>query len=230
MQHEQFPPSVEGWRPPAHSLATRRISRRSKGSARPTLVSPDLREVDCESDLEGKVGLCLLAHSSVTHLVEQPEAVTYVDDRGTTKHHVFDFVATLRDGTRMAVVVKPSSKVERQGTKRLVEVLAAQVPASVATCFKLMTERHVPPDVVHDAQLINTARLHPVPQHDAVLRDVVAKTNGEVTVKALVALSGLGGAGFRSVVRLIADGTLARARRGRISLETVLHVPTEEEA
>ncbi|MDX7952926.1 TnsA endonuclease N-terminal domain-containing protein [Lichenihabitans sp. Uapishka_5] len=221
-------PDTEGWRPPAASLSTRRISLRSKGSARPSIVCPKDRVIHCESDLERRVALCLLAHSSVVDLVEQPAPVAYTDHDGRTRTHTFDFIATLRDGNRLAVVVKPSTKVATQGTHRLLESLAKQVPASVATRFQVMTEKHVPADRLHDATLINSARLNSDPALDEKLRVIAAGIDGAVTIERLVEASGLGADAYRAVVRLIADGTLGRRERGRISQNTLVELAAQK--
>jgi uncharacterized membrane protein YccC len=69
----------------------------------------------------------------------------------------------------------------------------------------LMTELDFSASERFNAELVHETRRHPIPEHDLHVRQVSADIQGIVTVRDIVAISGIGGAGFRAVVRLIAD-------------------------
>ena len=214
------PADDQPWSPPSPSVATRRPSARSRYAARVTVISPDLREVLAESDTEAKAAYALLADQEVASIEEQPPPVSYVDDDGEIRVHTLDFIAILKDGVRVAVLVKPEALAERRKSRELVERLARQVPNRVADRFVLLTEEDVGGDRAHDAKLINAARLHPRPEHDATVLRQAADAGGPTSIAALMAASRLGGAGFRAVARLIASGELRKLDPGRISPAT----------
>lgn len=212
----------EVWPALKPSLATRLPRRPARRAGRSTLVGPDRRQRYAESFLEAKAFTVTLARPEVRDLREQPAPITYLDSGGRTRKHTFDAIVDFHDGTRLALVVKPEALVARQRTDQLVTLLAAELPAEVADGVVLMTERDVGPDALHDAKLLNTARLHPRPDHDAVLRAHLGQRSGSATVADLCRDSGLGGDGFRAVARLIFDGTLTKLSPGRIMPDAVV--------
>ncbi len=135
------------------------------------MVGPDRRIRWCEGFNEKRVFAVLLARPDVGDLREQPAAVIYADEARRKHRHTFDAIVQFRDGLRLAVVVKRAKVAERKATKRLVALLATDLRREVADGVLLMTEDDAGPDALHDARLVNSARLHPEPEHDAKLRD-----------------------------------------------------------
>ena len=224
------PPPDHAWHPPAPSLSSRRLKLRSRGASRVQIVGGAVPTmIVCESDLERKAVYVLLADPDVIELREQPPAVAYVDQQGVKRTHTFDMVVTRRDGSRIAVAVKPSCRAERSGLRATLALIAAQMPRHFADGVQLLTERQLHRDAVHDALLIHTMRRRPNPVHDEQLRALVAGLSGRTTVRSLVAASGLGAHGFGSVVRLIAAGTLAIIGRPRIGYDTVVRPVSPDE-
>lgn len=211
------------WHSPAPSLSSRRLKLRSRGASRVQIVGGAVPTmIVCESDLERKAVYVLLADPDVVELREQPPAIEYIDRQGVKRTHTFDMVVTRRDGSRIAVAVKPSHRAERSGLRATLALIAAQMPRHFADGVQLLTEQQLHRDAVHDALLIHTMRRRPNPAHDEQLRALVAQLAGQATVRSLVAASGLGSHGFGSVVRLIAEGTLAIIGRRRIGYDTVV--------
>ncbi len=219
------------WVPPRPSTASRRPSSRSKTSARPSLVTPLRAEMHPEGLLEYDAALWLLSRPDVADVVEQPPAVSYVDDYGVPRRHTFDSLATLRDGTRMAVVVKPWKLSEERGTRRLLELLAAQTPAWVAQRFLLLTDRDLDRVTVSVARLVHAARRCRDPGIDAALRRGVGALAGPTRVGDLVRSCELGADGLMAVARLVGDGGLALRRGVRLDHGAVVTpVPNREPA
>jgi hypothetical protein len=204
------------WSPPAPSLSTRDISARSQGSGRATKiggVSP--RQIRCESGLEAKALTMLLARRDVVDVHEQPTKVTYIDTDQVEREHTFDFLATMADGRKLAIQVKPAEKVQKYGWKALIERIATHGDGT-ADGYLLVTEKQIPPYALHNAKLIRAARRGARSDHDDVIRGIVVDINGRVKIADIVALSGLEGEGFRAIVRLIDLGELTIMARTRI--------------
>jgi hypothetical protein len=202
------------WRPPAPSRGTRNISRRSKGSARAVIITnaPE-REIHCESSMERKCALLLLARPDVVDLVEQAPAVRYVDNDGRTKKHTFDFLATMVDGSKIAIEVKPAARVDKDGWRQRLRRIAGQMDGLVVV---LVTEANLLRDVVYNATLLHFARHDANAEHDERIRQTARDLHGAVTIAELLERSGLYGDGFRAVVRLLGAGELTAHGRGRI--------------
>lgn len=178
-----------------------------------------LREIMCESGLEKKAAHFLLTHPQVADLREQPNAIEWKDAEGQVRRHTFDFLATLLDGRKIAVAVKPTIQAERKRLRAVLEHIAGQLPKSFADGVLLITDADLPRDVAHNAALLHHAKRAPEPSHEVIVRDLL-EFPGRSTVGELVAASGLGGAGFRAVVRLIAAGTIKIVGNARIGYET----------
>ncbi|WP_237478680.1 Tn7 transposase TnsA N-terminal domain-containing protein [Lichenibacterium dinghuense] len=222
------PPRDHGASPTRHdfsrrvlrpSTATRIPGAPSKGSGRGTVVGPDLRKLLAESFLEYAVMLALLACTWVRNVWEQPTAVRYVAE-GRPMSHTFDLLLETTDGRRILVEVKPSEIADREGTRELVDLIASQLAVGVADAATLVTELQVPPDVLHDADLISSSRRHPSPDNDR--RFLAALPVGGATIAETCVASGLRGEGMRAAARLIGAGALERLTDGRIAPETVV--------
>lgn len=89
--------------PPLPSAASRKISLRSKGSLRGSLVVSvdEIRQVAIESHIEKSVLLWLATHPEVVRIQEQPAAVPYMDHDDVLRHHTFDLLVHFVDGRRI---------------------------------------------------------------------------------------------------------------------------------
>jgi TnsA endonuclease N terminal len=194
-------------RTPRASRATREIKIGDKGSVSGALIANDIK-IWFESQLEYWVLLVLLARWDVLDVWEQPTPVEYVDDDGVVRVHTFDFLVTLRDGTRIAIAVKPAGEVVESRIQRIVDLIAEQMPPAFAGYAKLLTDKSFTMEDRINAQLIHAVKDDNEPEDDAVVAKLVKKLRGETTIAKLVEASGIQGYGFRAVVRAIGAGRL----------------------
>jgi predicted Zn-dependent protease len=180
-------------------------------------------EILCESGLEKKSIYVLLTDPNVVDVWEQPPAVAYIDLDGVRREHTFDMLVTLRNGTKYAIAVKPAEIAKKHDLKAKLTHIAAQVPRNFADFVDFFTEeKGLTRDAVHDALLIHSVRRNASRDADETLKAIVATLSGTVSVRMLVAASGLEGQGFRAVVRLIDEGTLRIVGRRRIGYDTIV--------
>lgn len=217
------------WHPPEKSRASRIVTKPSRGGSRVTIVAgtPE-REFHLESYLEAKAAYVILARRETADLQEQPPAINYVDAEGRTRRHTFDFLQTLRDGTRILVAVKPWRRAIEKDLPRTLRSIAEQLGASdldIADRVALLTERRLGRDVVHNARLILSVGRDVDPEADAAVAEIVAALQGETTLRGIATSSGFDGRGFRAGIRLIADGRLVVPKAARLAPETRVRAP-----
>lgn len=221
------------WNPPGPSLASREVHSSSRGACRPSIVGgANPREIRCESGLERKAALFLLAHPQVADLREQPPAITWNDAVGRSHRHTFDFLVILTDDRKLAVAVKPKEIADRKRLGEQFVMIAAQLPRGFADGVLLLTDEDLPRDLVHDAALMHQSRRAPDPALDERMLSIAA-SRPDATIAELIEISGHGGPAFRSVVRLAATGKLIMQGHGRIGHATRVSLPavqTEEAA
>lgn len=178
------------------------------------------REMEVESHTEMLTALVMLARRDVVHL-ENQVPFRWIDRNGTARTHFFDFRTSLRDGTRIALIVKNSRKAADHEFRQEMRLLASQVTPDFADRVSLLTEKHLDPIEVHNAELIHGVRL-PDPEPDAAVRRVVAGISGAVKIGDVVALAGCSGSGFRAVVRLIRTHELELVNHERIEHDALV--------
>ena len=217
----------DGWfQPPAQGLATRRPALRSKVNHRgqtPNTIAN--RPMVFESGLERKVASTVIARRDVLDLWDQPPSVRYRDEDGVMRRTTADYLATLVDGRRILIFVKPAERAERHDLEGFLKRLAPQVPRAFATDVVAMTEKDVPRDAVARAALINAVRRTPKHPVDGLVEAMVAALHGAVPIGDLVARTGqMGGGGraFRAVVRQIDAGALRIVHGAAIDHRTVV--------
>jgi len=206
--------------PTLPSLATRMPALRSRGSCRGFAVHHD-RVVVFESHLELMVFYLLAIMPQVREIVDQPPAVTFVDENGVPRRHTFDFLVLCEDGTRILIAVKPAEKLERSGLRQIVDLIAFQLNPVVADKIKIVSESDFTyADRYNAAQAFECSRF-PIEEHDQTIARITADMLGSVKISDLVRASGLGGMGFRAIIRLITYGTLSPVvPRRRITPDT----------
>ncbi|APZ52948.1 Tn7 transposase TnsA N-terminal domain-containing protein [Salipiger abyssi] len=136
------------YRGPEPSHATRPIARRSKGSLRGSMVAalpgfPRPRIIQFESALEYAFLCLMLVRDDVHNIQEQPPAVSFPGADGRPSHHVFDFLITLTSGERIAVAIKPMSRVLHLNFVSQLENIATAVSKRFADRVLLVTEQHI---------------------------------------------------------------------------------------
>jgi hypothetical protein len=208
-----------GFRPPAPPTQGRKVGFGARDHFTGTLVfgEGDGQVMEVGSHTEFQVALVMLARPEVVQL-ENLVPFPWIDKAGTPRNHYFDFRASLRDGSRTALMVKHDRKLACPRFRDAAAQIAAQVTPAFADRVCLIGPRHLDPVELHNAELILAVR-RPDPEADTAaqrLLDTVAGT-GTVRIGDLVDRLGLGGRGFRAVVRLIRRGLAELAAHERIS-------------
>ena len=175
---------------------------------------------DVQSHTEMLTALVILARRDVVRLENQVE-FDWIDVNGRRSKHFFDFRVTLRDGRRIALVVKWSTKARKPEFKAKTARIASQVPPAFADEVLVVTERHLDPIEVHNAELIYAVRL-PEADFDAAARRVIQCLTGAAKIGDLVDATGHEGQGFRALVRLIGAHELQLVAHERITYDTLV--------
>lgn len=207
---------------PGEHRSSRNVHSKSRGACRPSVVVHD-HEVMCESGTERDVALSMAANRDVVDLREQPPAVTWFDAEGTPRRHTFDFLATLRSGKKIAIAVKPMGVVKRTRFLETLRLIARHVPRSFADGVKLVTDENLPLDHVHNAVLIKHSLRTSNAAHDELIKGLLAE-QGRASIAQIVQASGLEGAAFQAIVRLVASGVASVIDNARISYGAVIEL------
>lgn len=203
---------------PGASRSTRHISPRSQASLRGTLVAQlpadrHPRRIVFESKLEQRVLHLLLARPDIHDIWDQPPAIAYRDAKGQHKRHVFDFLASLTNGRRIAIAVKPSELAAKRRFRQELQLIRVATSLAFAHDIVLVTERSFRMEAARNAARLHEFRRAPDPEADACIRSIITSLTNETTIAEVVSTSGLQGRGFRAVFRAIYDG-VARALDG----------------
>jgi hypothetical protein len=205
--------------PTLPSLTSRQLSLKDRHVCRGFAVYQN-RLLVFESHLELMVFYLLAMLPGVATIFDQPKAVEYIDDAGRLRHHTFDFLIVMHDGTRIYIAVKPSARVIKSGIQHTIELIAGQLPVGTADSIKLITDADFTrADRFNASQAFECSRF-PIAEHDDLVDRITAEMIGAVRINDLVEVSGVGGGAFRAVVRLISRGIFAPAATGRITPES----------
>jgi hypothetical protein len=206
-------------RRPAPPDAARQVAMGARHHFSGTLIvgEDEGTAVDVESHLEMQVALVMLARRDVVHLETQVPC-PWVDAAGHARTHYFDFRLMLRDGSRVALIVKPAKTARTARFRETAARIAAQVTPDIADRVCVMTDRHVDPIDLHNAELLHGCRT-PDPEVDAAARRMIGGLRGAARIGDLVAALDRGGRGFRAVARLLRSHDLDLVRHERITPE-----------
>ncbi|PAU98837.1 TnsA endonuclease N-terminal domain-containing protein [Paracoccus salipaludis] len=212
---------------PLPSRATRTPPPRSRASSRghiPSRTAADarLRLRHFESKLEQNVLYLLLSRADVVDVWDQPPPISYADSHGKRRTHVFDYLATLTDGRRIAIAVKPFAVAERRNFRETLNLIRAATPLTYAHEVVLVTERSYTPAAARNAQKLHEFRRAADLEADDIVARLIANLNGPTTIAELVAQSGLEGRAFRAVFRAIFAGFLRALDQGDILPSTTI--------
>lgn len=214
-------PSGEVWTPPQPSKGERTFKLTSKGSVRGFVVLDGVR-VNFESRAEYKACLVIRARPDTVRVVEQSPRVQYLDGVGKLHTHVFDLKVFRRDGSIVAVDVKPAARVESSGIRETHSLIARQISPKIASRLLVFTERmYTRADFYNSELMLGVGRQH-CPEDDEAILKLVARMKGPMKIGDLVAKSRLNGYGFNAVVRAIAGGRLVLTERRLIDYAAVV--------
>ena len=204
-------PELSSWPPPEPSLGCREPPLRSAGSCRSTLINYRYnRLIRTESHLETKAVLVFLARPDVID-VEEQQRVSYLDERGNPRSHVFDLRVTFTTGRKVAYAVKPLATALRKDLRAQLARIAQFAPRSFADAVALIVERDVSGWKYNNAALLYSANLEPSDDEPAIAAVRAAISEGAATIGDAVRASKLQGRAFRSILRLIGRGELVLA-------------------
>ncbi|ABE62882.1 conserved hypothetical protein [Nitrobacter hamburgensis X14] len=187
-----------------------------------------LRTFDLRGEVcyEGALERCCLVvgrlRPDIVKVTEHPPAVTYIDDDGRKRRHIFNFRFTTSDGKRVLVAVKPSALIAISGLDRILELIAAQISPAMADYVMSFTEKKLSRIDTFNVQNVNMATRDPCPENDEVLARVIRKMSGQVSIGELVERSGLEGYGFDAVVRALFAGQLRLVEYCMLDIDTLL--------
>ncbi|MEA1647817.1 TnsA endonuclease N-terminal domain-containing protein [Nitrospirillum sp. BR 11164] len=214
------------WSPPAATTASRQPPARSRASFRGELFYDRAnRTMVFESRLEMDLACILMTDHRVVGIEDQPPEVEYVDPNGLRRGHTFDFRVTLFDGARIAIAVKPSSKIERSRIREILSLIRLQVP-DFADRFTVLAEDKITKSRADAARTIIWARRQRSQADIDVVAKVVSTLRGRLPIADLVRMAGIGPRGYVATACLIDEGCLRLAGRGPIQPEAMVE-PTQ---
>jgi hypothetical protein len=182
----------------------------------------DLRQVCYEGILERCCSVVGRLRPDILEVAEQPPAITFIDDAGRKRRHIFDFRFTTANGARLLAAVKPSALIAISGIDRIIELVAEQISPSVADFVVLITEKELSQVDLFNAQAVNLATWDLRPEDDAAMAKVVRRMDGQACIGELVEKSILGGYGYDAVVRAVAGGQLRLVEYCKLDFDTLL--------
>lgn len=218
--------NCDRFQPPAQSRADRNVPAASTAhcTAMAILGEGHGTRVQAESHLELFHLLLLNANSRIGFLHEQAQ---FRFGPRKERSHIFDVVANLRDGARIAFTVKPMVRlVSGRFLKEMQEVAYWVQKSRFASEVRLQTEQHIHPIDLHNAKIFAAVR-EPDAQADNAAVAHVANLIGARPIHEWSGEIGLDERGYRSVLQLLRKGTLALAQQkkshlGHSSLERKL--------
>lgn len=208
---------------PSAPRAERPISPVSKSHFTGHLIVGDGagEAMEVESHLEMNIALVLSTRADVAELENQVPFRWWCREKAGWKTHHFDFRVHKRDGTRIAIMVKPSKKLACPRFQSEAREIAAQVTVGFADQVAIMTEREVDPVELHNAEFLHGLR-DSDPDADSAARRVMAHVVGAIPVGEIVEAVGREGRGFRAVGRLLRNHELTLVNRERISADALV--------
>ena len=206
---------------PAGSRAERNIAIASKGhcTGYTVLGSGSGVRMQAKSHYELSHLFILNASSAIASLQEQ---VRFRYGRNDEHEHVFDVVATMKTGGRIAYTVKPEARLRSGRFLAEMQTVAWWVARKrFADDVRLLTEADVDEIDLHNAKVIAAVR-EADPEAEAVARREVSAITGAVPLHDLTRATGMEARGYRALLRLIREGHLESARRERITPQTLV--------
>lgn len=218
------------YRPPVKSTGVRTFAARSRSSARGfcTLDLPaedHPRQLISESHGERGTLLLLYAHPDIWNIHDQPARIPYVGLTGKHETHIPDYLAEFRGGERVAIAVKPLSRVRKTNFRATLRAVQKHMSPSFADRLVLVTEQNRHPAELRNAEFLYLCRQHKDRDADLRVAEETARLTGEITISELVQKIGINGRGFRAVFRAIYSGVLIAEKRKVITASSRVSVP-----
>ena len=180
------------------------------------------RQITSASQGERETCLLTLAMANLWNLFDQPKPVCFVDVDGKQRTHRFDYLAEFKDGSRVAIAVKPLERVKSLNFRATLCAIERDLPMGFADKVFLVTERQRHRSEVQNAELLNFFRRCPDQEADNVVADLIDRLFGEISIEELVRKSGLGARAFRAAYRAIYAGSLQANTRQPITINSTI--------
>lgn len=145
-------------------------------------------------------------------------------DRKNQKQHIFDVVATLDCGSRVAFAVKPEVRLVSGCFETEMQEVAWWVyEHGFADDVRIMSEADINPVDLRNAKILAAVR-EADPEADAVALEVVRglPAGGGQSLRDLTLSTGMAARGYRSLIRLIRSGVLRLQRHEVIGPKVVV--------
>ncbi len=219
---------TENYLPTLPSRASRKINLRTRGSQR-TVAPVQLpsnefrpRKMYFESKLERSFAMLMFARNNVFDLHEQPPAVDFVDHSGSKRKHIFDFLVTLNNGRKLAIIVKNSPSASKAEFQSKVRQLAQQMPTDFANDVILFTDKSF-----HTSEGINAERLFKAKTliteaAREIIGSLIREMNHQTTVEQLLVKAGHPVGGFGAVLEALFDSRIKSAHPEIISPKSII--------
>lgn len=215
------------YRPPHPPTAGLMFPARSKFTVRGftlamTPAEQYWRQIISASQGERETCLLALADPNLWNLHDQPKPVGFTDVDGRTRTHRFDYLAEYRDGSKVALAVKPADRAEKLNFRATLTAIRRDLPKGFADKVCLVTERSRHRKEVQNAELLNFFRRCQDDEADSLVRERIKDLSDELSIAELIKPLDLGARGFRAVFRAIYAGLLTANTRELISINTIV--------
>lgn len=207
--------NIDLWAPPGPTTATRLPPARTKAHSRGYLVDTRTnRAVSFASTYEMHCALDLLSNRLVVNVEDQPPAVPYLGADGLMHEHTYDYRATLQNGARLALAVKPFDKV---GSTKIEDVIERTKPnlAGFADAAFLVTDRTLTRDRAWNAKSTLRALKIRNEQDCVRMRTIITDAHGVVSAYALARKFERFADGLNAIWCLLYDGVIELAEPAR---------------
>jgi len=180
------------------------------------------RQIISASQGERETCLLTLAMPNLWNLFDQPKPVSFVEVDGRQRTHRFDYLAEFKEGSRVAIAVKPFERAKQLNFKASLKAIKRDLPVGFADKVVLVTERERHRAEVQNAELLNFFRRCPDREADGVVGDLIDRLFSEISLIELFNKSGLGARAFRAIFRAIYAGKLVANTRELITFNTII--------
>ncbi|KZX91956.1 MULTISPECIES: hypothetical protein [unclassified Sulfitobacter] len=210
---------------PNSSLAERNVPAASKGhcTAHTVLGEGEGTRTQAESWLELCHLMLLNADEEVAELAEQ-QRFFFGEDEDDLQQHVFDVVATLLDGYRIAYTIKPEIRLH-SGVflEDMAEVSWWVRKYEYADDVQLLTDADIDQTDLRNAQMLASVREADPEADAAATRAIEALPDGACrSLRDLTIDTGMKARGYSALIRLLRRGFAVQVERGLIRPTTTI--------
>ncbi|WP_370270416.1 hypothetical protein [Nioella sp.] len=210
---------------PNPSVADRNVPLASKGhcTGLAVLGEGEGTRVQAESWLELCHLMLLNADEEVAELAEQ-QRFTFGDHEDDLREHIFDVVATLQDGYRIAYTIKPEIRlVSGVFLEEMAEVAWWVREYDYADDVQLLTDADIDQIELRNAQMFAAVREADPEADDAATRAIEALPEGACrSLRDLTIDTGMKARGYSALIRLLRRGFAVQIERGIIRPATLI--------